>query len=674
MANGYGYNGSSSSSSSSSPSGSVRQSRTNAQGQTAPPGFHYMPDGTLMSDAEHARLYASKKIIRSFNLDLSDLPASQEGRSFDIIGSKGSEFILEIKNEDNYYYNFSTKSFQSTVSRLEESIKSNKYSGIIIFPTVTDDDQYDFYLYAKPGTKHVDYKEVRFEDGSVDINSSIGSDSLMMRKVIYQYTDLTLTIRPDSPNSVTDLIKTSSRVDDTITISRGKNSGVIPFKISCEVNDVAKTYQIVRQPIERDFSIGAALTVGSAPELLPGEDQYPTVSDTDTVNGDFTAGTSNKVVMDSLVASKMLVGDKITAPTATNTVDGATTNTNRIVFDGNVASRCSVGDQLIVPSGGSTGDETLDMVLNKSIVTVTHLDPDTDNPKELQVDTILSCADGITITFSPKCNRLLTTVSALNPDDDNANEFQMDQNIGFVDGTTLSFSSQKNYQWPVDNINVVGVGMDVTNNVNIESGTQISNYVDSVTVFENTEKEQEIIKNKADFKNTKGAKPTITKGIVTTQTGNIVLNKQVKLPLAGGAIRVVGRGVDQLHKISGYEFRFTDLKVRLAPITTTTTAAVTNSTSVPVASRNGILDNVSIVSGIGIDPVKANPKVASGAGAVSGAGTIVLDIAQTLESGITLNIAKSGQKATVTGNIEILKAGTANKILKVNMENLISIT
>ena len=101
---------------------------------------------------------------------------------------------------------------------------------------------------------------------------------------------------------------------------------------------------------------------------------------------------------------------------------------------------------------------------------------------------------------------------------------------------------------------------------------------------------------------------------------------------------------------------------------------MTNSTSVPVASRNGILDNVSIVSGIGIDPVKANPKVASGAGAVSGAGTIVLDIAQTLESGITLNIAKSGQKATVTGNIEILKAGTANKILKVNMENLISIT
>ena len=33
------------------------QSVTNAQGQTAPIGYHYMPDGTLMSDIEHARLF-----------------------------------------------------------------------------------------------------------------------------------------------------------------------------------------------------------------------------------------------------------------------------------------------------------------------------------------------------------------------------------------------------------------------------------------------------------------------------------------------------------------------------------------------------------------------------------------------------------------------------------------
>ena len=35
------------------PSGSS-QSKTNSQGQIAPEGYHYMPDGTLMADKDHA--------------------------------------------------------------------------------------------------------------------------------------------------------------------------------------------------------------------------------------------------------------------------------------------------------------------------------------------------------------------------------------------------------------------------------------------------------------------------------------------------------------------------------------------------------------------------------------------------------------------------------------------
>ena len=47
----------------------ARQSTTNAQGQAAPAGYHYMPDGSLMLDTEHARLYGGK-IIKNFNLDI----------------------------------------------------------------------------------------------------------------------------------------------------------------------------------------------------------------------------------------------------------------------------------------------------------------------------------------------------------------------------------------------------------------------------------------------------------------------------------------------------------------------------------------------------------------------------------------------------------------------------
>ena len=676
MANGYGYSGSSGSSSPSRSSSSTRQSTTNTQGKVAPPGFHYMPDGSLMSDVEHAKIYGKKpqKTINSFDLDLSDASASGEARSFNIIGDKGAEFILEIKNEDNYYYNFVTNAFQVAAVRLEKVIESNIYSGSIALPSVGDNDQYDIYLYAVPGTVHANYEEVRFRDGSVDINSSIGSNSLMMQKVIYQYTDLTLTLSPFSPNNVTDLIKTSTRVDDTITVSRGKNTSKIPFTISCAVNADTKCYQIRRQPTSKDIVAFKSLTVGSAPEILPEENEYPAISNTDTVDGDFTSGTGLpvKIVMDTNVADKMVVGDRVTVETASlsNTVDGATSNSNRIVFDNNANTRTSVGDRLF-----RSNNTDMQTTMEESEIIVTHIDPDGDNNKEIQVGRSLSCADGANISFKPKVNYVTTTVAALNPDDDNAKEFSLDQtSCGFVDGTTLSFSSRKNFQWPLDNVEGLQEGMIVLPATNVATRTTISSYIDKITLFEGAEEEKTIVKAKAKGINTKNQTPTVTNGVVTTQTGNVIFNQQQVLALAGDTIRVGGYGENKINSLCGYDVRFADLKIELNEITTTTTAACINSTSVVVASRNGILDSVSEVSGIGIDSNVVNPTVASGAGTVSGAGTIVLSAAQNLESGITLTFANAGQTATITGNIEILKAGTADQTLRFDMENLLSIT
>ena len=400
------------------PHSSPAQNTVNAQGQVAPPGFHYMPDGTLMSDAEHARMYGSvSKFIKSFNLDLSDLPAAVSSRDFMIRGTNGAVFSLEIKNEDNYYYNFTTNAFQATKARLDKHTMTNGfYKGSITFPTVTDDDQYDIYLFAEPGTQHAEYNEVRFADGSLDINSSTGSNSLLMQKVIYQYTDVTLTITTTSPTSA---ITGSALSNDTLTISRGKNSGLIPFSIS-KTSSSGESYKILKQPTSNDIlSIASNRTVGSAPENLPGEDIYPAISNTDTVDGDFTAGTSTKIVMDTNVADKMVVGDKITIETTnlTDTVDGAVSSGQKIVMDNNVNTKMAVGDRVL----GITG------VNDTAIVSVTHLNPDGDNVKEFQIDLILGgstrVGDGATLTFVPKCNRQLFTVAALNPDGDNAKEF-----------------------------------------------------------------------------------------------------------------------------------------------------------------------------------------------------------------------------------------------------------
>ena len=118
---------------------SAMQSTSNAQGKTAPVGYHYMPDGSLMSDAAHAKLYGTK-IIKSFNLDTSDVIEAGEARRFTITGDKNAVFSLEIREGVNYY-NFQTNLFQATETKLSNiSIPQGSYIGDIIFPSAITTD------------------------------------------------------------------------------------------------------------------------------------------------------------------------------------------------------------------------------------------------------------------------------------------------------------------------------------------------------------------------------------------------------------------------------------------------------------------------------------------------------------------------------------------------------
>ena len=130
-------------------SSGTSQSTTNAQGQVAPPGYHYMPDGTLMSDAEHDMLHSGKrnKII-NLALDTKNILSGGETRRFSITGGPGAMFTLEVKNEDDHYYNFITNTFTSTYSYLkQETNASNVYTGSISFPKISDDDHYDIFYF-----------------------------------------------------------------------------------------------------------------------------------------------------------------------------------------------------------------------------------------------------------------------------------------------------------------------------------------------------------------------------------------------------------------------------------------------------------------------------------------------------------------------------------------------
>ena len=681
---------------------SAKQSTTNDQGQTAPAGYHYMPDGTLMSDVEHAKLYgetaqsqtvkstqhASKyynpyqrdpvninsqtgsidKVIKNFNLDLSDLSALTKSRKFIIQGDKSAEFILEIKNEDNYYYNFTTNLFQAAQSRLEKVILNDSYKGSITFPTVTDNDQYDIFLYAKPGTKHSEYIEKRFGDGSLDINKSKGSNSLMMQKVIYQYVDLTLTIGKASPNSTIEMTGTG-HTTDSLTISRGKNAGKVPFSLISVVSTATKAYQIIKQPTLGDIFAQASLTVGSAPELLPGENEYPTARAAftgDDVNGAITSGAV--VRMDNTDLSAVIaVGDKITAATIAGTVNGAVADGDTFNLDETAANVAAVGDSISGP-----GCPFCDANPSDTACIVTNVGSG-GTANRITIDSSgTEFVDGGRITFSSKVNRSLTTVTVVETSG-TATDFTMSQAIQFRDNQELTFTPQKNFQWPLDDVNRITKGMIVFPGTNVTASTSVDDYKDTITIFPGTEKEEIIVKNEAPFKDTKNATPTLTNGVVTTQPGNIVFDKQQVLLLVGDTITIGGYGQSNIFSISGYDLRVTDLAISLEPIQTTTTAAVSASATIPVTSVNGILPNISAINGIGISANTADPLITARS-ATSGGGNLTASTAQTLESGITFTFPNAGQKATITGNIEVLKAGTASASILFDVEKLLSIT
>ena len=387
-------------------------------------------------------------LIKTFDLDFSDLPATSERRDFTISGDEGAEFKLEIKDLDTgKYYNFVTNVFQVGVSSLQDKITGLSYSGTITFPAVTgSDDQYDIFLYAVPSsipeesTFHSTYNEVRFADGSLDINSSTGSDSLMMQKVIYQYAALTLTLSGYSPNGTVSLTTGT----DTISINRGKTKVKTAFSFTATASATA-AYRVLKQPVADDVLAFISTALGSTPIDLPGENIYPTARTAftgDDVNGAVTSGAN--VRMDAVdISANIAAGDKITSPVTTDTVNGDFSGgATAITMDSAVATKMAVGDRV-------TGNAELD----KSVFTVASID----STNVFSLNTNAMIDDGTTLTFSSKVNRSLTTVLAFPV---TATDFTMSQAIQFRDNQPLTFTPRMNFGWPIDNYaNLLKPGM-----------------------------------------------------------------------------------------------------------------------------------------------------------------------------------------------------------------------
>ena len=84
-------------------------------GVKAPGGFHYMPNGRLMNDADHIAVngYIEKQ-IKNITIDYNDIGPSGSTKSIVIAGDTGFVFSIEVYEGDKAsYYNFKTKTWSA---------------------------------------------------------------------------------------------------------------------------------------------------------------------------------------------------------------------------------------------------------------------------------------------------------------------------------------------------------------------------------------------------------------------------------------------------------------------------------------------------------------------------------------------------------------------------------
>ena len=159
-------------------------------GVKAPSGFHYMPNGKLMSDADHIAMFGYlEQTIKSVNVDTTDILNEGEQRVITIKGDDDAVFSLEILKSDGKYYDFKTKTFVTGVRKLNKKRVGGSYSVNVKFPSASSVN-YEINIIAETiwniKTKHVDFVDFRNADDSVNINKTTGSNTNILTRKIYQ--------------------------------------------------------------------------------------------------------------------------------------------------------------------------------------------------------------------------------------------------------------------------------------------------------------------------------------------------------------------------------------------------------------------------------------------------------------------------------------------------------
>ena len=587
-------------------------------GVKAPAGFHYMPNGRLMSDADHVALYGYiEKKITSFDFDTRDVLNEGETRSFSVRGDQGAVFSLEIYDNTGKYYNFYTNTWSTTKTMLSKKSIGGGYSGSIKFDALPDSSlkTYTINLHAETvyniKTSHNYYIEIRNVDNSVNVNKSTGSNSTVLTRTIYQdalktlklscvapslYTAGTGTIdgatssnKPTIDQDATSTSPVFVQVGDKITTT-GIASSI--HALVTKINPDGDNVNEIQMSVTDTTTDGAAITF-----TPPFNGMTPHDTDSDTGSFSSTISSGNDTVISFSVVITPLAGRNFNVLKVPTTDD-----------------LCAI--QLITFRSAALAIEGEDT----SDASVFHRWP---------VTNIANLKQGMQLDPARKNTGTNTTTPA----------------------------SISNY--------ITTLTQDV-----LKQG-EYDNYINSATV------DNVFVPAVDPFGNNVTA--VDRNGRTTAQAGNIVFNVQQADALKSDAgVRIFANGQQGIEDLTGVKVELNVTAMAYsgstnpvrAAASTTTSGAVSSSTTIGLTDVGGVSQGMT-VSGVGISAAAANPTVVSKS-TDDGAGNIVVSSAQTLESGQTLFFNSGADVITMRGTLKVSNMAINNVDIFFDVERFLT--
>lgn len=156
--------------------------------------------------------------------------------------------------------------------------------------------------------------------------------------------------------------------------------------------------------------------------------------------------------------------------------------------------------------------------------------------------------------------------------------------------------------------------------------------------------------------------------IVSDKGGTITLSVNASSHVDARSITFTGKGPAHAKIYNNTVFEVSNLAVTIDPVTTVTDGAVSSSTTIPIASTDGIkaADTV-LMSGIGVTATA--PHVDT----VNAGVSVVVSSAQSIETGQTVTFTGSSRAANVKADVKVLNHGDSDITLTLNLDNILTV-